>query len=102
MDDVLLEASAAPDDDNDDDDSVEGLDDFEDILVCSWLSQADTPAIQHLKASLAEKHCCFEMLPSVILRPAFSYEHTALSMTLKQQGRVKPMAFKCDELRQTT
>ena len=32
---VLLEASAAPDDDNDDDDSVEGLDDFEDILVCS-------------------------------------------------------------------
>ena len=48
---VLLEASAAPDDDNDDDDSVEGLDDFEDILVCSWLSQANTPAISIPKHS---------------------------------------------------
>ncbi len=45
VDDVLLEASAVPDDDDDDDDSVEGLDDFEDILVCSILSQADSPAI---------------------------------------------------------
>ena len=38
-------AVAVPDDDDDDDDSVEGLDDFEDILVCSILSQADSPAI---------------------------------------------------------
>ena len=35
-------ASAAPDDDED---SVEGLDDFEDILVCGRLSSIDAPEL---------------------------------------------------------